>query len=159
VVPLLLVLYRDKTRKSKPGLKKPKQKTTRRKYSTEQEMPSILLTPLRFLVALYCRTSPKFLFVSLFALFFWRNLPDVATTINEYCNQSETCVPFAQYLSETEWFVDEDLPRYQQPDRPPGNGTRVAICAFVKNEAPYLREWLDFHLLMGVEKFYLIGKS
>lgn len=31
----------------------------------------------------------------------------------------------------------------------------LAVCAIFKDEAAYLREWLDFHLLMGVEHFYL----
>ncbi|MHC1480554.1 glycosyltransferase family 92 protein [Frateuria aurantia] len=31
----------------------------------------------------------------------------------------------------------------------------LTICAIFKDEAAYLREWLDFHLLMGVEHFYL----
>lgn len=32
---------------------------------------------------------------------------------------------------------------------------KLNLCAMFKNEAPYLREWLEFHLMMGVEKFYL----
>lgn len=31
----------------------------------------------------------------------------------------------------------------------------VAVCAIFKNEAPYLREWWLFHVLQGVERFYL----
>lgn len=31
----------------------------------------------------------------------------------------------------------------------------LAVAAIFKNEAPYLREWLDYHLLAGVEHFYL----
>lgn len=31
----------------------------------------------------------------------------------------------------------------------------VAICAIFRNEAPYLREWVEFHRLAGVEEFYL----
>ena len=29
------------------------------------------------------------------------------------------------------------------------------ITAIMKNEGPYLKEWLDYHILVGVEKFYL----
>ncbi len=32
---------------------------------------------------------------------------------------------------------------------------QLAICAIFQNEAPYLKEWIDFHLLMGAEFFYL----
>lgn len=31
----------------------------------------------------------------------------------------------------------------------------IAIAAIMKNEAPYLREWIEYHRLQGVEKFYL----
>jgi len=31
----------------------------------------------------------------------------------------------------------------------------VAICAIFQNEAPYLREWIEFHKLVGVKHFYL----
>lgn len=31
----------------------------------------------------------------------------------------------------------------------------LAICAIFRNEAPYLREWIEFHRLAGVERFYL----
>ena len=40
--------------------------------------------------------------------------------------------------------VDKNLFRYD-----------LAIVAILKNETPYLREWLDYHLLAGVEHFYL----
>ncbi len=31
----------------------------------------------------------------------------------------------------------------------------LAICAIFKNEAPYLREWIEFHSLVGVQRFHL----
>ncbi len=31
----------------------------------------------------------------------------------------------------------------------------LAICTVFKNEAPYLREWIEFHRLVGFEEFYL----
>jgi len=31
----------------------------------------------------------------------------------------------------------------------------LSICAVYRNEGPYIREWLAFHRLMGVEHFYL----
>jgi hypothetical protein len=31
----------------------------------------------------------------------------------------------------------------------------LSICAIYQNEASYLREWLEFHRLVGVERFYL----
>lgn len=31
----------------------------------------------------------------------------------------------------------------------------LAVCAIAKNEGPYFKEWIDWHLSMGVEKFYI----
>lgn len=31
----------------------------------------------------------------------------------------------------------------------------LSVCAIVKNEAPYIEEWIEFHLLQGVGHFYL----
>ena len=31
----------------------------------------------------------------------------------------------------------------------------LAIVAILKNEAPYMKEWIDYHLIAGVEHFYL----
>jgi hypothetical protein len=35
----------------------------------------------------------------------------------------------------------------------------LAICAIFQNEAPYLKEWIEFHRLMGVEHFYLYNHN
>ncbi len=32
---------------------------------------------------------------------------------------------------------------------------KLAICAMFQDEAPYLREWIEFHKILGVEHFYL----
>jgi len=31
----------------------------------------------------------------------------------------------------------------------------LSVVAIMKNEGPYLKEWLDFHIMVGVNKFYL----
>lgn len=31
----------------------------------------------------------------------------------------------------------------------------MAICAIAKNEGPYFKEWIDWHIRIGVEKFYI----
>lgn len=35
----------------------------------------------------------------------------------------------------------------------------LAICAIFKNEARFLREWIEFHRLVGVQRFYLYNNS
>ena len=36
-----------------------------------------------------------------------------------------------------------------------GPGLYLSACAVYRNEGPYLREWVAFHRLVGVERFYL----
>lgn len=33
--------------------------------------------------------------------------------------------------------------------------TDLSVCAVIKNEAQYVKEWLDYHLLVGVKRFYI----
>lgn len=35
----------------------------------------------------------------------------------------------------------------------------LSICAIFRNEAPYLEEWINFHLQQGVEHFFLINDA
>lgn len=36
---------------------------------------------------------------------------------------------------------------------------QVSICAIFKNEAKYLKEWIEFHTIIGVEHFYLYNNN
>ena len=36
---------------------------------------------------------------------------------------------------------------------------KLSICAIMKNEAPYIIEWLEFHKIVGVERFYLYNNN
>jgi hypothetical protein len=36
---------------------------------------------------------------------------------------------------------------------------QLTICSIFKNEAPYLKEWIEFHKLQGVEHFYLYNNQ
>ena len=35
----------------------------------------------------------------------------------------------------------------------------LSIAAIYRNEAPYLREWIEFHKLVGVERFFLYNNE
>lgn len=35
----------------------------------------------------------------------------------------------------------------------------VAVCTIFKNEAPYLKEWIEFNLIAGIEHFYLYNNN
>jgi len=47
--------------------------------------------------------------------------------------------------------------RYLAPS--PQGKVSLAIAACVKNEAPYIREWIEYHRLQGVERFYLFNNE
>src|SRR6185312_2800453 len=49
------------------------------------------------------------------------------------------------------WAEDDDgrRPRSRAPDH------YLAACAIYRDEAEYLAEWLEFHRLVGFERFYL----
>ncbi len=34
-------------------------------------------------------------------------------------------------------------------------GNYLSVCAIAKNEGPYFKEWIEWHLSQGVEKFYI----
>lgn len=35
----------------------------------------------------------------------------------------------------------------------------VSICAIFKNEAPFLKEWIEYHLMIGVDHFYMYDNN
>lgn len=39
------------------------------------------------------------------------------------------------------------------------NKNYLSLCMNFKNEEPYLKEWLDFHILVGVDHFYLYDNN
>jgi len=36
---------------------------------------------------------------------------------------------------------------------------RISLCLIFKNEAPFLKEWLDYHLSIGIDHFYLYNNN
>ena len=36
---------------------------------------------------------------------------------------------------------------------------QISLCLIFKNEAPFLKEWLDYHLTVGVDHFYLYNNN
>lgn len=35
----------------------------------------------------------------------------------------------------------------------------ISICAIFKNEAPYMKEWIEYYLLIGIDHFYLYNNN
>ncbi|MFI0434723.1 MAG: glycosyltransferase family 92 protein [Parachlamydiaceae bacterium] len=40
-----------------------------------------------------------------------------------------------------------------------GHGYELSICAIFQNEGPYIKEWIDYHMCMGVEHFWLYNND
>lgn len=36
---------------------------------------------------------------------------------------------------------------------------KISLCLIFKDEAPYLKEWLEYHLLIGIDHFYLYNNN
>jgi hypothetical protein len=55
------------------------------------------------------------------------------------------------------WSASPEKVAVEQPLAPADREGRwdLAICAIFKDEAEYLREWIEFHRIVGVEKFVL----
>lgn len=47
----------------------------------------------------------------------------------------------------------------QKKQKVPEESLPMVVCCVFKNEAPYLREWLNFHLKQGFQRFYLIDNG
>jgi len=45
------------------------------------------------------------------------------------------------------------------PKRKESTKYNVSICGIFKNEGPYLKEWIEFHKIVGIEHFYLYNNN
>ena len=72
---------------------------------------------------------------------------------------------FARYSQDALWrFAPPEVPSQRveannpaRVDRPPM--PYLAVCACLGYDAPYLREWIEFHRLVGVERFFLYNNG
>jgi hypothetical protein len=53
------------------------------------------------------------------------------------------CLDLLSYLKNKQTKEKETFPYY------------LSLCAIIKNEGPYLQEWIEYHKMLGVEQFYL----
>ena len=51
------------------------------------------------------------------------------------------------------------IPGYYSEKEPDTFRYKIAITAIIKNEGRYLQEWIDYHLLVGIEHFYLYNNG
>lgn len=67
-------------------------------------------------------------------------------------------IPFKSYRRAFRGILQFGIKNYfnvLKQDQKTKFANEIAIGAIMKNEGPYLKEWLDFHILVGVTKFYL----
>lgn len=57
---------------------------------------------------------------------------------------------FSKYLNTPRKYINIIIDRVKKK-----YPCKLAIVAIVKNEAPYILEWLEYHKLVGVNKFYI----
>ncbi|MEG4457132.1 FkbM family methyltransferase [Microcoleus sp. N9_A1] len=90
-----------------------------------------------------------------------------AAMLNERCKfffrpnlQKNKLIPFDPWNSEP---LLRDNPNGKAGTEPQEenirNKCKLSVCAILKNEAPYLIEWLEFHKIAGVERFYLYDNN
>lgn len=49
---------------------------------------------------------------------------------------------------------------FSEAFRPPKNYRHyLSVCAVFRDEAPFLKEWIEYHLLVGVDHFYLFNNE
>lgn len=66
--------------------------------------------------------------------------------------------PFPSYSQSQLQSISASLLRRARPGRSAGKEAErdfLSVCTAVRNEAPYLAEWVAFHHLQGVERFYI----
>jgi hypothetical protein len=77
--------------------------------------------------------------------------PSFETTSNynpEFQGQKSTNCATSSQESETEFLIRQRSKKYN-----------LSVCAIIKNETKYLKEWIEFHRLIGVEHFYLYSSE
>jgi FkbM family methyltransferase len=90
-----------------------------------------------------------------------------ASMLNERCKfffrpnlQKNKLIPFDPWNSEPLLRQNPSQERTPQPQQYNiRNKCTLSVCAILKNEAPYLIEWLEFHKIVGVERFYLYNNN
>jgi FkbM family methyltransferase len=90
-----------------------------------------------------------------------------AAMLNERCKfffrphlQKKKLIPFDPWNSEPLLReTPNEQPALELPPETSKKKCKLSVCAILKNEAPYLVEWLEFHKIVGVERFYLYDNN
>lgn len=77
-----------------------------------------------------------------------------AKSINEKFNELYAIVQSVRDLEMERSLTFRVVPLNDSPPSGPASQVFLAIACIAKNEAPYLREWIEYHRIVGVERFY-----
>ena len=82
---------------------------------------------------------------------------DMQILKDEFVRLNARLEKYDQYICE--WELEQSCnfrvaPLDNAPPQGPKNEVFLAIACVAKNEGPYLREWIEYHKIVGVERFY-----
>lgn len=85
-------------------------------------------------------------------------LPIISKNRKKWATLATALIPIKSYRKALRGILLLGVKKYKniiKTDQTKKFKHELSITAIMKNEGPYLKEWLDYHILVGVEKFYL----
>ena len=85
-------------------------------------------------------------------------LPKISKWRKFYSTAATFWIPIKSYRRAFRGILQLGVRKYFRTiknDRTTKFKNEIAIGAIMKDEGPYLKEWLDFHILVGIKKFFL----
>ncbi len=85
-------------------------------------------------------------------------LPNISPRRKKYSKIATCWIPFKTYRKFARGVIQMGVGEFIRRRRAERHLTfkyELSVMAIMKDEGPYLKEWLDFHILVGVQHFYL----
>ena len=70
-------------------------------------------------------------------------------------NECLDVIKAIRFLGLRKWLQCLRATRKAETSAPKVFSHRLSVCAIMKNEGDYIREWIEYHRLAGIDKFYL----
>ena len=90
--------------------------------------------------------------------FVYMALPQISKWRKFYSTALTFWIPFKAYRRALRGILQLGVRKYfrvLRNDKKTKFKYELAIGAITKNEGPYIKEWIDYHILVGVQKFYI----
>ncbi|MDJ0555858.1 MAG: glycosyltransferase family 92 protein [Microcoleaceae cyanobacterium MO_207.B10] len=88
-----------------------------------------------------------------------RDWPDIFPLMKHFGYEPEDMVDNLNQTALAQTTEIIQPPTVETSDTPTSKKWKLSVCAIMKNEGHYLVEWLEFHKLVGVERFYLYNNN